>query len=311
MASQKLDEGLYLIDLHFQGLPGVIASYLLEDAGERVLIETGPESTLDSLLGALRSLDVEPESISKLLVTHIHLDHAGASGTFIRRFPNAHLYVHERGAPHMIDPSKLLASAMRIYGDRMGPLWGDFEPVPAEKLTALTDGDQIELGNRRLTALYTPGHAYHHVAFHDGERDLVFTGDVGAVRIQGMEYVRPPTPPPDLDLDAWDTSLRRIRELHPRTIALTHFGPFDDVDRHLQQAHDRLYAWAEIVERAVLSGQDRVAIVDTLIERGDEEIARSTKSPDAIRQYEMATPYGMTVDGYLRYLKKRAQIPAS
>jgi glyoxylase-like metal-dependent hydrolase (beta-lactamase superfamily II) len=306
----QLDKGLHCIDLEFQGQPGVIAAYLVEDAGERALVETGPTSTLDTLLAALHGLDIEPDTISKLLVTHVHLDHAGASGTFLRRFPQAQLFVHEIGAPHMIDPSKLLASATRIYGDLMGPLWGEVEPVPEDKITVLTDEDAITVGNRRLTALYTPGHASHHVAYHDVDHDLVFTGDVAAARLQGVRYVRPPTPPPDIDLGLWSESLERIRRLHPRTLLLTHFGPSTEVDWHLQEAHDRLYAWAELVNRARRSGQDQPEIVDTLRLQGDDELLRLTNDASVLERYELAAPYGMSVDGYLRYLKKRAQTEA-
>lgn len=304
---RKLDDGLHLIDLKFQSQPGVIAAYLLEDAGERALIEIGPTSTLDSLLAGLEALDVPPESISKVLVTHIHLDHAGASGTFLRRCPQARLYVHENGARHMIDPSKLLASATRIYGDMMGPLWGAFEPVPAERLTSLTDENVITVGNRSLTALYTPGHASHHVVYHDPDRGTVFTGDVAAARLQGFDYVRPPTPPPELDLELWDRSIERVRSLNARSINLTHFGPFSDVDRHLQQVRHQLHAWADLIDRAQRSGQDRPEIVDNLMLHGNAEIMRETNDASAVQGYELATPYGMSVDGYLRYFRKRQE----
>ena len=305
----QLDDGLHCIDLQFQEQPGVIASYLLEDAGERALIETGPTSTLDALLAGLQSLGVAPESISKLLVTHIHLDHAGASGTFLRRFPQAHLYVHELGAPHMIDPSKLLKSATRIYGDMMGPLWGDVEPVPEDQLTILTDEDTITVGGKRLAALYTPGHASHHVAFHDAGRDAVFTGDVAAVKLQDIRYVRPPTPPPDIDLELWSQSLNRLRNLHPRVLYLTHFGLSTDVEWHLQEARDRLYEWADLIQKALDSGQDREAIVDTLSLHGNGELLKLTGNASVLQRCDLAAPYGMSVDGYLRYLKKRAQAP--
>lgn len=302
-----LGDGLRCIDLEFQGQPGVIAAYLLEDRGERALIEIGPTSTLDTLLRGLDDVGVEPESISKVLVTHIHLDHAGAAGTFIRRFPQAHLYVHEAGAPHMLDPTKLLASARRIYGDMTGPLWGDFEPVPEGKLTTIGEGDTVEIGNRRLDVLYTPGHASHHVAFHDAERQGIFTGDVAAVRLQSYDYVRPPTPPPDLDLEKWSASIQRVRELHPRELYLTHFGPFSDVEPHLDATERRLYDWAEVIERAVDSGQDRPEITDNLRLHADRELLDETSDARVLQRYELATPYGMTVDGYLRYFKKRAQ----
>lgn len=302
-----LGNGLRCIDLHFQEQPGVIAAYLLEDAGERALIEIGPTSTLDTLVQALRDMEVEPESISKVLVTHIHLDHAGAAGTFIRRFPQAHLYVHEIGAPHMLDPTKLLASAQRIYGDMMGPLWGDFEPVPEGKLTTIGEGDSIEVGNRQLAVLYTPGHASHHVVFYDRDRGGVFTGDVAAVRLQGYDYVRPPTPPPDIDLELWSESIDRVLDLHPRDIYLTHFGQFTDVASHMNEVRRRLYDWAGVIERAVESGQDRPEITDNLRLHADRELLELTSDARVLERYELATPYGMTVDGYLRYFKKRAR----
>lgn len=307
MAVTRLDDGLSLIDLNFQGHPHVIGAYLLEDAGERALIETGPTSTLDALLSGLKELDVAPESLSKLLVTHIHLDHAGAAGTFIKRFPQATLYLHDVGTRHMIDPAKLWSSAGRIYGDMMEPLWGSIEPIPEEKTVSLHDGDMVTVGNRALTAVYTPGHASHHIAFHDAERETVFTGDVAAVRLPGMSYVRPPTPPPDIDLGLWDQSIQRIRDLHPRFLNLTHFGPFTDVERHLQETHDRLHAWADLLRRAQESGQGRPELVDNLMFHGNTEIMQETDSAEVVAEYELATPYGMTVDGYLRYFKKQAE----
>jgi glyoxylase-like metal-dependent hydrolase (beta-lactamase superfamily II) len=310
MAIEKIDDGVSCIDLGFQGVPHVIAAYLLEDGGQRALIETGPTSTLDTLIAGLREIGVEPESISQLLVTHIHLDHAGAAGTWIRRFPEARLFVHEIGVPHMLNPEKLIASATRIYGDMMGPLWGEVEPVPEERITSLTDGDVVTVGRKQLAVLYTPGHASHHVVFHDQERDTVFTGDAAAVRMPGMRYVRPPTPPPDIDLDAWDRTLDRLRALRPRSINLTHFGPFTDVDRHLDEARRRLHAWGEIVRSAADAGQDKPEIVDRLALLGDRELGEETTEAETLRQYELATPYGMTVDGYLRYWRKRAAAQA-
>ena len=301
----RLDDGITCIDLEFRGQPGVIAVYLVEDAGERALIETGPTSTLDALLSGLEAAQVQPESISKLLVTHVHLDHAGAAGTFIRRFPQARLFVQEIGAPHMLDPSKLLASATRIYGDMMGRLWGHVEPVPETNLTALTDEDRVTVGNRELVALYTPGHASHHVAYHDAGRRAVLTGDVGAVRMQGADYVRPPTPPPDVDLDLWSRSLERIELLDPQVLYLTHFGPFSDVREHLRQARYRLFGWGEMVSRALERGQGRDEIVDNLRRQADPEIMQSAGDPSILKQYELASPYGMSVDGYLRYFKKQ------
>jgi glyoxylase-like metal-dependent hydrolase (beta-lactamase superfamily II) len=300
----RIRGGLTTIDLGFQGQPGVIAAYLIEDADEKALIEIGPTSSLDALLDGLADLEVDPAAISKVLVTHIHLDHAGAAGTFIRRFPQARLFANEIGVPHLVDPSKLIASATRIYGDMMDALWGEIEPVPANRITTLTDGDTVAVGRRRLGVIYTPGHASHHVAYHDLERDEVFTGDIAAVRLARHDYIRPPTPPPDIDLEAWTQSIQHLRELHPEALYLTHFGRFTDVDRHLELTHDRLYAWAEVVERALAAGKDRERIVEELKIFGNHEIMERSPDASAIDRYELATPYYMTVDGLIRYLRK-------
>jgi glyoxylase-like metal-dependent hydrolase (beta-lactamase superfamily II) len=211
----------------------------------------------------------------------------------------------------MIDPARLLASATRIYGDMMDTLWGEVEPVPEDKITTLSDNNVIKVGARRLTALYTPGHASHHVVYHDPERRDVFAGDVAAVRIGEVRFIRPPTPPPDIDLELWTQSLQRLRALQPRVLYLTHFGPSTEVKWHLQEAQDHLLEWAHIVERALRSGQDRPEIVDALRLHGDRELLRLTNDASVLEQYELAAPYGMSVDGYLRYFKKRAQKTAA
>ncbi|MGI8825397.1 MAG: MBL fold metallo-hydrolase [Chloroflexota bacterium] len=302
----ELDRGLHRIDLQFQAQPGVIAAYLFEDAGERALIETGPTSTLDALLHGLALLDVDPTSISKILVTHIHLDHAGAAGTLIRRFPQAHLYVHEIGAPHMIDPERLLVSARRIYGEQMDSLWGAFEPVPDARVHPLTDGDTVVVGDNALDAIYTPGHASHHIAYHDARRHAIFTGDVAGVRLQGLDYVRPPTPPPDLDLDLWSDSVERIRALQPETLHLTHFGTFTDIETHFSQLLVRLKAWGYVLKANIEDGHDRDQLIEDLAAFGSEEIRESGADNSAAERLELATPYFMSVDGYLRYFRRRS-----
>ena len=205
-----LEDGIGLIDLHFQNRPALIAAYVLPADDGLALIEVGPGSTLESLFDGLRKLDLDPNKpalsgsrrVRHLLVTHIHLDHAGAAGSLLERLPDARLYVHQRGARHMIDPSRLLASAAQIYGGLMGPFWGEFLPCPAERVTAVSDGDRLEIGGQTLDVLYTPGHAWHHVAYHETERNIVFAGDVAGVRIPPSPLVWPPTPPPDIDIGA-------------------------------------------------------------------------------------------------------------
>jgi glyoxylase-like metal-dependent hydrolase (beta-lactamase superfamily II) len=290
--------------LSFQGLQGVIASYLLEDSGEIGLIEVGPTSCLDTLLEALTGEGIHPTDVSALLVTHVHLDHAGAAGTLMRRFPRARLYVHERGVAHLLDPSKLVASATRIYGDHMDALWGAIEPTPADRTISIVDGATIQIGSTTLEAIYTPGHASHHVVYHDAARKAVFTGDVAAVRLQGHDYVRPPTPPPDIDVEVWSQSVLRVRELNPDTLYLTHFGAFTDIDAHLGQIHNRLHAWMGLVEAARNRGKDRDQIIDELRRYGDAELENDSPHPSTISRYELATPYYMSVDGLLRYLRR-------
>src|SRR5262249_43922431 len=170
-----------------------------------------------------RTAGVEPQDIRHIVLTHIHLDHAGAAGALLAHCPGARVYVHERGAPHLSDPSKLMASAARIYGDQMPRLWGAITPVPLERLAILVDGAELVVGGRRLQALYPPGHAVHHLAYHDAVHGAIFAGDVAGVRLEGMHLVRPPTPPPDLSLEDWYASLDRLSALEPVTLYLAHY----------------------------------------------------------------------------------------
>lgn len=316
-----------LLDLHFQGYAGAVAAYLLADGDDLVLVETGPGSTLGALRAAVAAAGHALERVTHVVVTHIHLDHVGAAGTVLREAPHARLYVHPVGAPHLVDPSKLLASATRIYGDDMDRLWGAFEPVPAERVVPLADGDTIRFGRgRELIALHTPGHASHHVALHDPAHGDVYTGDVGGVRLAGAPYVRPPTPPPDIDLDAWRASIARLRALGARRLLLTHFGAVTDVEWHLDELLARLFDWTGWIEaRLDLQGDDVPAIVSALEARGAREVwrvlhggaisaldpaLRGTDDEETIARrlvtgYELATPSHMTVGGIARWLRVR------
>lgn len=178
-----LDDGIGLIDLNFQRRPALIAIYVLPTEDGLALIEVGPGSTLNNLLDGLRDLGLDPDDVRHLLVTHIHLDHAGAAGSLLERLPEAHLYAHERGARHMIDPSRLLASAGQVYGALMEPLWGEFLPCPEERVVVIGDGDRLEIGGLTLDVHYTPGHASHHVAYHEPERNIVFAGEIGRTHV--------------------------------------------------------------------------------------------------------------------------------
>ena len=301
---RQLESDLWLLDLLFQSTPGVVAAYLITGPYGHTLIETGPGSTLPALERAVADAGLKLGDITQILVTHIHLDHAGAAGSLLRRLPNARLFVHPRGAPHMIDPSKLLASAKRIYAERMDELWGAFEACPANRVVTLTDGEVIHCGVRALQALHTPGHASHHIAFHDAERRSVFTGDVGGVRLQGAQYVRPPTPPPDIDVPAWHASIDRLRGLNLASLDLTHFGRFSDPARHFDDLLFRLDDWTAWVAARMDEGLSPPAIAAALELRTDTEVAADVHTPSMAAAYELATPARMTVDGLARSIEK-------
>ncbi|MGH2478360.1 MAG: MBL fold metallo-hydrolase, partial [Ktedonobacteraceae bacterium] len=211
----RLRAGLWLISLPFQGEEEIIGSYLLAGNGELALVDPGPGSTLEALLTGIREAGFDPQDLTHILVTHVHLDHAGVVGSLARRFSKAQVYVHSQGVPHLRDTSKLIASAQRIYGDRMEALWGEIEAVPEDQLKALKGGDTINIAGRRLEIHYTPGHAIHHIVGFDAHSGELFAGDIAGVRLIGSDFVRPPTPPPDLDLEDWSSSLYLIKRLHP------------------------------------------------------------------------------------------------
>ncbi len=216
-----------VIDVEHLGRPHVIGCWQVDEA----LVDPGPESSLDTLLEALG--DERPRA---LLLTHIHLDHAAATGALVRRWPDLEIYVHERGAPHLIDPSKLLASAGRLYGDQMERLWGEIVPVPEGNVKPLAGGERV-LG---MKVAYTPGHASHHVCYLHEESGTAFVGDVAAVSVPNTNLVVPPTPPPDIDIETWEDSIGIVEGWAPERLALTHFGAIEDPAPHLAKVRERL-----------------------------------------------------------------------
>jgi glyoxylase-like metal-dependent hydrolase (beta-lactamase superfamily II) len=267
------------------GRPRVIGCWQVGD----VLVDPGPESCLPTLLDALG--DERPRA---LLLTHIHLDHAGASGALVKRWPDLEVYVHKRGAPHLIDPSRLMVSASRLYGDDMDRLWGDMTPVPERNLTVLDQ--EGTLLDRRFEYVYTPGHASHHVSYlHDG---TAFVGDVGGVRINESSLAVPPTPPPDIDVEAWHESIERVREWQPDRLAMTHFGPSTNVDEQLAEVGRRLDDWARRVDETEL---------DEFIAWLREEITDGASDPDLLETYTQAAPPEQMYAGLERYLRKRSE----
>lgn len=293
------------VDLNFMGTEQVIASFLLIGDRSASIIETGPTSCLDHLQAGLKKNGVSPEDVREVFLTHIHLDHAGASGHVAELLPNATFYVHELGHQHLVDPSKLVKSATRIYGDRMEELWGDAHPVPENRIVILGDGDEVETAGGILVAHDTPGHAYHHLAYLEPESGSLFAGDVAGIRLPGQSYVRPPTPPPEIDVEAWVRSIERIRTIDPGTLHPTHFGTFDDVDRHLSELEQRLQDWLLFVEEQVDEGASPEEISEELRIKGDAEMLAEGAKPEESEHYDLAGNYEMLTAGILRYVEKR------
>ena len=287
------------LDLDFQGEPGVIAAFLVRTSAGPVLVESGPASTYGALEVALRRAGVEPADVRHVLLTHIHLDHAGAAWRLASL--GAEVHVHPAGAPHLHDPSKLLASARKIYREQMDPLWGALEPIAAERLRPLADGEVLRFGDVAIEALFTPGHALHHVAFRlDG---AIFTGDVGGVRIDGGPAVAP-CPPPDIDLELWTASLDRIRAVRPQMLYLTHFGPFADALEHLDGVGRSLRALSGWVLERMRAGDGDDALVARLDAYARGYLDGVSTRDGLARSYQLANPAFMSAAGLARYWRK-------
>jgi glyoxylase-like metal-dependent hydrolase (beta-lactamase superfamily II) len=272
-----------LIDLMHLGRDRVIGAYEVDG----VIVDPGPATCLDELLDGL---DAEPRA---LLLTHIHLDHAGATGTLVRRFPGLRVYVHEVGIPHLVDPAKLIASAARLYGDDMERLWGEVAAVPAGNLVALSGGEVVE----GFRVAYTPGHAGHHVAYLHEDAGDAFVGDVAGVRVPPGDFTLMPTPPPDIDLEAWERSLDAVREWRPSRLWLTHFGPVVEVDEQLERARVRLREGAEHARAG-----DRERFLAHIHAELDQHL-----DPGAAERFRQAAPPEQLWLGLQRYWRKRAE----
>jgi len=289
-------------DLNFQGRAHAIASYLIRSNDAVVLIESGPGSTLAGLEAGLAKEGLSPRDVTHVLLTHIHLDHAGAAGWLARQ--GAEIYVHPVGAPHMINPEKLLASATRIYGDRMESLWGEFLPVPEDKLRVPGDTEEIEIGNLRFVPINTPGHAEHHYAYLF--EDICFSGDVGGVRIPGYQYLRIPMVPPELNLERWHESIRRLRKEKFARIAPTHFGMYDDPEWQLREVEKGLDDAERWLEQTMTEDPSMPieALRQSFTEWMVEQATEMGLSEDVVNAFTVANPPGMSADGLLRYWKK-------
>jgi glyoxylase-like metal-dependent hydrolase (beta-lactamase superfamily II) len=292
---------LYTLDLHFQGVPQTIAAYLIVGDGGPVLVETGPGSTLPRLRSELARYGFQPGDVRHVLVTHIHLDHAGAAGWWAQQ--GAQVYVHHFGAPHLINPDRLLQSATRIYGDKMDTLWGDFLPSPAERVTTVQDGDVLEMAGLRFTAIETPGHARHHHVFRLG--DVAFTGDAAGIHLPDMPLIDVPAPPPEFDMEAWESTIDRLLAENFQTLYPTHFGAVNDPAQHLTALKKQIRETAVYVKAQLDAGMERDELVETYNTWNRTRARKAGMTDTAIHQYEISNPWYMSVDGISRYWRKR------
>jgi len=304
---------LQLIDTGMHGRQGLTAAHLVID-DKTALIETGPKSSIDKVVAGLERTGVD--RLDWIIVTHIHLDHAGGAGTLAQRFPEAKVGVHEIGAPHLVDPSKLWSSAARIYGDRMNELWGGIDPIPEDRIHVIADGEVVDLGTTKLRAVETPGHAYHHHALLDEGSGDVFAGDAVGIRLQDLGIVRPTTPPPEFHLEKAIASIERIRNLRPVRLFPTHFGPHDQgahvlsVDAFCDASIEAFHSWAAWVRNAREQTSDVDEATELVAKQARSEL-EADLTDEQVARIEETSSFRMNTWGYMRYFDKAAEAGAN
>lgn len=305
----EIADGLVAIDTFYGGRERYTAAYLLA-AAEPAIVETGPTTSAEPVTRGLERAGIGPQDLAHIVVTHIHLDHAGGVGELARRFPRARVWVHARGAPHLADPTRLIASATRLYGpEGMATLFGPVLPVASERIRPLGDGDRIDLGGRVLEVLETPGHASHHVALVDGATGAVFTGDALGIHLPDLPVLRPATPPPEFDLPRSLASIERIRS-HARGAFLlfSHFGPVREVDRICDLAARRTASWAEVVRDALRRTDDVEEIAALLEAEARRDVQTGAEAEIDLDRLELLSGIRMNALGLIRYWRKRAEV---
>jgi glyoxylase-like metal-dependent hydrolase (beta-lactamase superfamily II) len=303
--------GVSVVDLDYLGRPEAIAAALIETPRGLAVVDPGPTVSLDALRAALAARGASVAELRWILLTHIHLDHAGGSGTLVRENPRLTVLVHEVGARHMADPSRLLESATRIYGaQHMDRLWGEFVPVPAANLRPLAGEETLDLGGRPVAVRALPGHARHHVAYLDRESGTAFVGDIAGERYPGADFVIPVTPPPDIDLEAWRSSWQALRAWRPDYLFLTHFGPFPDAAAHLDQIERRTEAWARQVRASLAEPLSDEARARAFCQAVDRELQAELPSAMAER-YGQAAGVSDSWYGLARYWRKKEEAAAA
>lgn len=293
---------IHVLDLDY-GVPRTTAAFVVETGEGPVLVETGPDSTYGVLVERLGILGYAPDDVRNVLVTHIHLDHAGAAWRFAEQGTKVH--VHPRGVKHLRDPSRLLASARRIFGERTEELWGRPIPVAADRIKVVEDGEILRFGGVSIEALETLGHAEHHLTWKI--EDAIFTGDAGGVRI-GKGPVFAPTPPPEIRVETWQNSIARLRSLHAKEIYLSHFGRFTDIEKHLADLESRLLEWTAWMRKRLAEKKTQNVIIPEFGAHVTNELVRAGLGPDELREYEIADPAWMNAQGLIRYWEKHQPI---
>jgi len=293
------------IDLNFCDTSQAIATGVYAGDAGAVLVDPGPGSCIDTLRSSLAAQGIGVRDIESVLITHIHLDHAGATGLLVRDNPRIRVFVHEKGAPHVVDPSKLINSANQLWGvEGVARLWGQVIPVPESNLQVLGERAQITAGGRPFDVRYTPGHASHHVSYFDDRSGLVWAGDTAGLRFTSTVFTLPPTPPPDIDLEAWRDSLAKIRDWKPETVFITHFGPYGGAAQHLDHIEASLRDVAEMARRVIQTD----ASEEAKYERFKADVlayVRGAVDEQDIRPLELVGPLEFNWRGLVRYWKKR------
>jgi glyoxylase-like metal-dependent hydrolase (beta-lactamase superfamily II) len=299
-----------LLDLNWTGYPRSIAAALLRSGEQNSLIDPGPTSTISTLRQQLSMQGLLFADIHYIFLTHIHLDHAGVTGALVRENPDIKVFVHSRGAPHIVDPAALLKSAYRLYGENMNQLFGEFLPVPAANLHVLNGSENLPVGSNSLHVLYTPGHASHHVTYFDERGGTAFVGDTAGICIEGHPFVLPAAPPPDIDMALWNCSLDAIKQLSAQRLFLTHFGFSNQPAHHLDNYRLRLQQWSEIAASILATGLEDSLAMEEFVRQVSVEIEQRLL-PEESRQYRYNGHLPLSWMGLSRYHRKRSGAPKS
>jgi glyoxylase-like metal-dependent hydrolase (beta-lactamase superfamily II) len=291
---------LHLIDSLHLNRPNAICVAVLEaEDGTLVMIDCGPEVVFENTIKGLHRLGLRPENVRHLLATHIHLDHNGGAWRWEKEFGTM-VHVHPVGAPHLVSPAKLVASATRIYGERMAELWGQIQPIPESSVALTTDNQEMQISNLRIKVIETPGHAQHHNAYWFEAERIVFAGDVAGVAI-GRGPVVPPCPPPDIHLETWHESIKRVRALNPSQLLLTHFGLRQNPEPHLHELEERLENWANWMKLRLLENKSKEQIIPEFQQFTEDQLREAGATRSDLATYEQANPAMMSVTGLSRY----------